>query len=116
MWLDVVLMHIAQQGIKDTCSCIQIRTSYASLGLHIDTTHTAFVLLYLCSSEGVEQLILNHRPLDRVRAFLVEITDVLAFQLLHWSPFHLDHSIINVAHVVLDLHTTLEDFTSLISL
>ena len=116
VWLDVVLMHVAQQGIEDTCTSVEIRTCNTSLGLYVDTTHTAFILLHLRCGKGVEQLILDHRPLDRVGTFLIEIADVLAFQFLHWSPFHLDHGIINVTHVVLDLHAALEYFTGLISL
>ena len=54
VWLDVVLMHVAQQGIEDTCTSVEIRTSHTSLRLHVDTTHTAFVLLHLRCGKGIE--------------------------------------------------------------
>ena len=66
--------------------------------------------------ERVEQLVLDHRPLDGVRTFLVEITDVLAFEFLHRSPLHLDHRVVNVAHVVFNLHAAFEDLARLVSL
>ena len=116
VWLDVVLMNITQQGVENTSSSIEVATCNTLIRLHVDTTHTAFVLLNLCSTEGIEQLILNHRPLDRVRAFLVEITDVLTLDFFHWTPFHLNHSVVNVTIVVLNLHTALEDLTRLVSL
>ena len=116
MRLDVVLMDIAQQSIKDTCTCISVRTCNTFFGFYIDSTHTPFVLLDLCCGESVEQLILYHSPLDRVRTLLVEIPDVLAFELFHRPPLHFDHSIVYIAHVVFDFHTTLEDLSGLVSL
>ena len=116
MWLDVILMHIAQQRVDGTRSCIEVASCYSLFRLHVDTTHTAFVLLHLSLCECVEQLVLDHRPLDGVGTLLVEITDVLAFEFLHGSPFHLDHGIVNVTHVVLNLHASFEYLAGLVCL
>ena len=115
-WLDAVVVDIAKQGVPDTSTCIEIAGRLTLLWLHVDTTHTALVLFVLSLLEEVEQTELNHRPLDRVRTFLVEVSDILALNLLHRAELHLDHGVIYVPHLVLELHATLVDLTWLVAL
>ena len=109
-------MDIAKQGVPDTSTGIEIAGRLTVLWLHIDTTHTALVLFVLSLLEKVEQAELNHRPLDRIRTLLVEVSDILALNLLHRAELHLDHGVIHVTHLVLELHATLVDLTWLVAL
>ena len=102
--------------VENTSSSIEVATCNTLIRFHVYTTHTAFILLNLCSTEGIEQLVLYHSPLDRVRTLLVEITNVLSLEFFHRTPLHLDHSVIYIPHVILNLHISLEDFTCLVSL
>ena len=116
MQQDLVFMMITDQGIKETCRRVQIRTGNTSFRFNIDTTHTAFVLFNLSCLQRIQYTELNHRPFDRIGTFFIEVSNVFTFQVLHRTELHLDHCIVNMAHLVFKFHVTLEDFSLLISL
>ena len=106
-------MNVVNQTVENTGGTSQITACNTSLGLYINTTYTTDVLLTLSCQQAVEQLVLNHVPLDRITARSIQITDILALEFLHGTPLHLQHHIVNVAALVLDLHAALIDFSCL---
>ena len=113
---NLILVIITNQRINESRGSIQEMRWNTFFRSGVDSTNSTLVLFNLGCFQSIDNTIFNQRPLDRIRAFFIEVTNIHSFQLLHWSKLHFDHCIINMPHFVFKLHAAFPNFTFLPSL